>query len=64
MKNKTDVIIAGIGQTPVGEHWETYLRSLALQAMREALQDAGGLKPQALFGANALAPILSGHDPR
>ena len=26
----TDVVIAGIGQTPVGEHWELSLRELAL----------------------------------
>lgn len=55
----TDVIIAGIGQTPVGEHWETSLRSLAVQAIRAAIKDSGGLKPQALFAANVLAPNLS-----
>jgi acetyl-CoA acetyltransferase len=22
----TDVVIAGVGQTPVGEHWDTSLR--------------------------------------
>ncbi len=53
------MLIAGIGQTPVGEHWETSLRSLAVQAIRLALQDAGGLHPSALFAANALAPNIS-----
>jgi acetyl-CoA C-acetyltransferase len=46
--------------TPVAEHWETSLRELALQAMRQAMADAGGAQPQALFVANTLAPILSG----
>ena len=29
----TDVVIAGIGQTPVGEHWELSLRNLTAQAI-------------------------------
>lgn len=55
----SEVVIAGIGQTPVGEHWGTSLRSLARQAIEQALADAGGLKPKALFAANVLAPNLS-----
>ena len=55
----TDVVIAGIGQTPVGEHWDVGLRELALAAVQAALKDAGGIKPQALFVGNMLAPNLS-----
>src|SRR5512141_2341737 len=55
----TDVVIAGIGQTEVGEHWEIGLRELALAAIQDAVRDAGGLKPQALFVGNMLAPNLS-----
>jgi acetyl-CoA C-acetyltransferase len=55
----TDIIITGIGQTPVGEHWDTSLRSLALQAIQSAIQDSGGLKPQALYVGNMLAANLS-----
>ena len=55
----TDVVIAGIGQTEVGEHWEIGLRELAFDAIKEALNDAGGAKPQALFVGNMLAPNLS-----
>ena len=55
----TDVVIAGIGQTEVGEHWEIGLRDLALDAVQDALRDSGGLKPQALFVGNMLAPNLS-----
>lgn len=54
-----DIIVAGIGQTPVGEHWDTSLRSLALHAIQAALQDSGGLKPQVLFVGNMLASTLS-----
>jgi len=55
----TDVVIAGIGQTEVGEHWEIGLRDLALDAIQGALKDSGNLKPQALFVGNMLAPNLS-----
>ncbi len=54
-----DIIIAGIGKTSVGEHWETSLRSLALQAIQAAIRDSGGLKPQVLFVGNMLAATLS-----
>lgn len=55
----TEVIIAGIGQTEVGEHWGISLRELGTLAMRQAIADAGGLRPQALFVGNMLAPNLS-----
>ncbi|GJQ53026.1 MAG: acetyl-CoA acetyltransferase [Anaerolineaceae bacterium] len=55
----TDVIIAGIGQTEVGEHWDIGLRDLAFAAIQEAVKDSGGLKPQSLFVGNMLAPNLS-----
>ncbi len=54
-----DVVIAGIGQTPVGEHWDISLRSLAAKAMLAAIKDAGGVKPQALYIGNFLGPTLS-----
>jgi acetyl-CoA C-acetyltransferase len=54
------VFVLGVGMTPVAEHWSTSLRELALKAMRAAMADAGGVQPQALYVANALAPILSG----
>lgn len=54
-----DVVIAGIGQTPVGEHWEISLRELALDAIEAAREDAGDLRPQALFAGNMLAPSIS-----
>lgn len=55
----TDVVIAGIGQTAVGERWDVSLRELAFYALEAALENAGGLRPQALYVGNMLAPQLS-----
>ncbi len=55
----TDVVIAGIGQTPVGEYWDVSLRSLAVKAMLAAIKDSGGLRPQSLYVGNMLAANLS-----
>ena len=55
----SDVVIAGIGQTDVGEHYSISLRDLALMAMEAAIQDSAGLRPDILFIGNMLAPITS-----
>ena len=55
----TNVVIAGIGQTPVNEHWDISLRELGLGAMQAAMQDAGGLRPNALYVGNMLSGALS-----
>jgi acetyl-CoA C-acetyltransferase len=52
----SDIVIAGIGQTAVGEHWDISLRELAYHAMQAAMQDASGMRPQALYVGNMLAP--------
>ncbi len=59
MSTKNNIIIAGIGQIPVGEHWDASLRSLALRAVRTALADSGNLRPQVLYVGNVLAANLS-----
>src|SRR5262245_33858672 len=62
------VYIAGVGLTSVGEHWETSLRELALQAVQAAQHDqqiqAGSrpARPEALFVGNMLAGELSGQE--
>jgi acetyl-CoA C-acetyltransferase len=53
------VIIAGVGQTPVGEHYHLSLRDLALTAIEAARRDAGGMRPDILFVSNMLAPAVS-----
>jgi acetyl-CoA C-acetyltransferase len=55
-----EVLVAGVGLTPVGEHWEKHLRELALEAYQAARDDAAGLQPQAFYVANMLSPALSG----
>ncbi len=54
-----EIVIAGVGQTEVGEHWEISLRELAFHAIEAAILDSGGVRPQALFVGNMLAPQLS-----
>jgi len=55
----SDIVIAGIGQIEVGEHWERTLRGMAVDAIRAAVQDAGGLRPQAMYVGNTLGSTLS-----
>jgi acetyl-CoA C-acetyltransferase len=59
MEKVSEVVIAGVGQIPVGEHWDLSLRELAAQAVRKAIRDSGGMKPDALYIGNMLAPLLS-----
>ncbi len=54
-----EVWIVGIGATPVREHWDRSLRDLAWEAMEKALNEAAGLRPQALFVGNMFGPLLS-----
>jgi acetyl-CoA C-acetyltransferase len=57
-----DVFILGLGQTEVGEHWESSLRHLALVAVEAALKESGVKYPDALFVGNMLAGQLSGQE--
>lgn len=55
-----EVVVAGIGQTPIGELWDKGLRDLAAEALLKAVKDAGlEVAPDALYIANMLAPRLS-----
>jgi len=55
----SEVVIAGIGQTDVGEHYTISLRDLALMALEAAIQDAGGIRPDILFVGNMIASAAS-----
>jgi acetyl-CoA C-acetyltransferase len=57
-----DVAIAGVGQVPVGEHWDMGLRQLALGAIQAALADAGVERVDAVIVGNALGGNLSGQN--
>jgi acetyl-CoA C-acetyltransferase len=56
-----EVAILGIGQTPIGEHWELSLRHLAGEAVIAALADAHVEPPQveALYVGNMLSGPLN-----
>src|SRR5688572_15875641 len=54
-----EVSIIGVGQTPVGEHWESGLRVLAATAIHAALQDAGLQSADALYVGNAFGAAFS-----
>ncbi|MCC7362189.1 MAG: thiolase domain-containing protein [Anaerolineales bacterium] len=62
------IYLAGLGLTPVGEHWDRGLRQLALEAILAAQQDlaqrAGPQtpRPEAVFVGNMLAGQLSGQE--
>ncbi len=57
-----DVVIIGIGQTPVGEHWEKSLRHLAHDAIMAAMRDAGIETADALYVGNMLSGQLAGQE--
>ncbi len=54
-----EVCVIGLGQTPIGELWDSSLRQLAFQALTAAVADAGIERPDALFVGNMLASRLS-----
>jgi acetyl-CoA C-acetyltransferase len=54
-----EIAIIGIGQTPVGEHWEKSLRELAGEAVFAAMIDAQRETVDGLFAANMMSGILS-----
>jgi acetyl-CoA C-acetyltransferase len=55
----SEVVIAGVGQTDVGEHYSISLRDLSLMALEAAIHDASGLRPDILFVGNMAAPAAS-----
>jgi len=57
-----DVAIVGVGQVPVGEHWDMGLRQLALAAIQAAQTDAGIEQAEMVIVANALGGNLSGQN--
>jgi acetyl-CoA C-acetyltransferase len=57
-----DVAIIGVGQTPVGEHWEKGIRDLAADALESVIADAGMRDPdaiEALYVGNAYGGSIS-----
>ncbi len=59
MRAILEVVIAGIGQIPVGEHYDLSLRSMGVRALMQAIHDSRDLKPDALYIGNMLASMIS-----
>ncbi|MFO1255943.1 MAG: thiolase family protein [Sphingomonadaceae bacterium] len=59
---KQNAYIAGVGITPFGRHLDRTLSSLAHDAIRQAMADAGvqNTDIQAAWAGNAAAPIITG----
>ena len=59
-----DVFIVGVGQTPVGEHWDLGLRELGTTAIDRALDDAGldADAVGALYVGNMLSGAVNGQE--
>ena len=59
---KQTVVIAGVGMTRFGKHLDRSLKSLAGEAIAEAMQDAGitASDLQAAYMANAAASVITG----
>ncbi len=57
-----DVAIIGIGQTPVGEHWTTSIRALALESSLNALHDANIESVDAIYVGNMLSGEITGQE--
>jgi len=54
-----ELAIVGIGQTAVGEHWGRSLRSLAVEAIWNAMEDAHIKDADALYVGNMLSGALT-----
>ena len=57
-----DVYILGVGQTPVGEHWDLSLRDLGATAIRGAMDDARVEQAGALYVGNMLGGCVNGQE--
>jgi len=55
----SDIVIAVIGQIPVGELYTLSMRSMGVKALSAAIHDSGDLKPDALYIGNLLSSMIS-----
>ncbi|RLG76848.1 MAG: acetyl-CoA acetyltransferase [Thermoprotei archaeon] len=56
------VFVVGVGLTKIGRHFDKDLRSLFAEAALHAIDDAGGVKPQAVVVGNMLSSSLYQQD--
>ena len=62
MSNRERVTVAGVGMTRFGKYSERGVRSLAEEAVDDALKDAGILAKdvEAVFFSNAISGLITG----
>ncbi len=58
----TNVSIIGVGQTPVGEHWDKSLSDMAVEALVAALRDSHKDHVDAIYVGNMLSGELAGQE--
>lgn len=56
------VFVAGVGMTKIGRFYEKHAKELFAEALWKAVEDAGGLKPQALVVGNMTSSVLMQQD--
>ena len=54
-----DIVIIGLGQTPVGEHWELSVRQLGVDVIQQAIKDGAGMRPDAIYIGSFLTSMVS-----
>jgi acetyl-CoA acetyltransferase len=54
--------VASVGFTKIGDHWESSLLDLAVEAGRKALKGAPGLRPQQLFVGNMFSSVAASQE--
>ena len=56
------VFVVGVGMTKVGRFFEKHAKELFAEALWKAIEDAGGLRPQAIVVGNMTSSVLMGQD--
>ncbi|MET1160312.1 MAG: thiolase domain-containing protein [Thermoprotei archaeon] len=56
------VFVVGVGMTKIGRFFEKSARELFAEALHKAIEDAGGVKPQALVVGNMTSSVLMEQD--
>jgi len=56
------VFVIGVGLTKIGRFYEKHAKELFSEALWKAIDDAGGVKPQAIVVGNMTSSVLMGQD--
>jgi len=56
------VFVVGVGMTRIGRHFEKHAKELFAEALWKAIEDAGGVRPQAIVVGNMTSSVLMQQD--